>query len=690
MKSIGVDVGGTFTDLIYFDSFNGNVGIHKVATTPDDPSLGVIKGIKALCELNNFRPLDIDHIFHGTTIATNSVLECDGVKAGMITNNGFRDVLHIGRHQRVEHYSIMQQLPWQDRPLIARRHRKTVSGRLIPPKGEQLVPLNEDEVRQAAKDLLAAGVEAVAICFLFSYLNPIHEDRAKSIVQEVMPNAFVTTSSFISPQFREFERFTTTALASFIGPKVSAYIAELDKALRGLGVRGDLRIMASNGGVATPRMVVENPALTLMSGLAAGVLGGGWIGAQCEKKRIITFDIGGTSADIGISVDGSFSQTDARSTSIAGFPLLMPMLDIHTIGAGGGSIAYVDKGGAFRVGPQSAGAVPGPAAYSKGGLEPTVTDANLVLGRLEPTDFLGGDMRLNAKASNSVITSLADELGIDKLEAAAGILTILNSNMANAIRSRTVQKGLDPRKFSLVAMGGAGPLHGAEVAAMLQIPEVIVPPFPGITSALGLLTADLRYDAIRTQFQVSTTLDLNRIVSDFKAMEKELTDRFSSDGIKLSQVTFNRSGDLRYVGQGYELKVPISDGRVDANEMSAVWEKFHNIHSAEYGHAFESSPIEVVNLRVTAFGNLPKLEKMPPRKGGSLEDALLYQRNSIFNDQGVLKTFETRVYRRALMPIGMNFKGPAILLQKDSTTVVPPRSEACVHISGSIIIKMES
>ena len=690
MKSIGVDVGGTFTDLIYFDSFNGNVGIHKVATTPDDPSLGVIKGIKALCELNNFRPLDIDHIFHGTTIATNSVLECDGVKAGMITNNGFRDVLHIGRHQRVEHYSIMQQLPWQDRPLIARRHRKTVSGRLIPPKGEQLVPLNEDEVRQAAKDLLAAGVEAVAICFLFSYLNPIHEDRAKSIVQEVMPNAFVTTSSFISPQFREFERFTTTALASFIGPKVSAYIAELDKALRGLGVRGDLRIMASNGGVATPRMVVENPALTLMSGLAAGVLGGGWIGAQCEKKRIITFDIGGTSADIGISVDGSFSQTDARSTSIAGFPLLMPMLDIHTIGAGGGSIAYVDKGGAFRVGPQSAGAVPGPAAYSKGGLEPTVTDANLVLGRLEPTDFLGGDMRLNAKASNSVITSLADELGIDKLEAAAGILTILNSNMANAIRSRTVQKGLDPRKFSLVAMGGAGPLHGAEVAAMLQIPEVIVPPFPGITSALGLLTADLRYDAIRTQFQVSTTLDLNRIVSDFKAMEKELTDRFSSDGIKLSQVTFNRSGDLRYVGQGYELKVPISDGRGDANEMSAVWEKFHNIHSAEYGHAFESSPIEVVNLRVTAFGNLPKLEKMPPRKGGSLEDALLYQRNSIFNDQGVLKTFETRVYRRALMPIGMNFKGPAILLQKDSTTVVPPRSEACVHISGSIIIKMES
>ncbi|MDT2076051.1 MAG: hydantoinase/oxoprolinase family protein, partial [Planktomarina sp.] len=503
MKSIGVDVGGTFTDLIYFDPENGDIGIHKIATTPENPSLGVIAGIKVLCNLNDVKPSDIDHVFHGTTIATNAVLEGEGARTGMITNDGFRDVLHIGRHQRVEHYSIMQELPWQNRPLIARRDRKTVSGRLIPPTGEQLVPLNEAEVHAAAVDLLESGVEAVAICFLFSYLNPAHENRAKAIVQEVMPDAFVATSASISPQFREFERFTTTALATFVGPKVRAYIAGLNTALHGLGIRGDLRIMASNGGVATPRMVIENPAVTLMSGLAAGVLGGGWIGAQCGRERLITFDIGGTSADIGISVDGTFAQTDARSTSISGFPLLMPMLDIHTIGAGGGSIAYVDKGGAFRVGPQSAGAVPGPAAYGKGGSQPTVTDANLVLGRLEPSDFLGGDMKLDAAASNSVITILAGELGIDRLEAAEGILTILNSNMANAIRSRTVQKGIDPRRFSLVAMGGAGPLHGAEVATMLQIPEVIVPLYPGITSAMGLLTADLKYDAIRTQFQVS-------------------------------------------------------------------------------------------------------------------------------------------------------------------------------------------
>jgi N-methylhydantoinase A len=689
MKTIGVDVGGTFTDLIYFDPNSGDLGIHKVPTTPDDPSLGVIEGIKAICDLNGIMPADIDHVFHGTTTATNAVLEGKGARAGMITNEGFRDVLHIGRHQRVEHYSIMQELPWQNRPLIARRYRKTVVGRLIPPTGEELVPLCEAEVRTAAQQLLEKGVDAVAICFLFSYLNPAHELRAKAIVQDVMPDAFVTTSAEISPQFREFERFTTAALATFVGPKVGTYIAGLGAALHGMGIKGDLRIMASNGGVATPRMVTENPALTLMSGLAAGVLGGGWIGAQCGRKRLITFDIGGTSADIGIAVDGTFAQTDARSTSIAGFPLLMPMLDIHTIGAGGGSIAYVDKGGAFRVGPQSAGAVPGPAAYGKGGTQPTVTDANLVLGRLEPRDFLGGAMALDAAASDAVIGALAHELGIDKLEAAEGVLTILNANMANAIRSRTVQKGIDPRGFALVAMGGAGPLHGAEVAAMLQIPEVIIPPYPGITSAMGLLTADLKYDAIRTQFQVSTSCNLDWINADFDAMEADLMARFVQDGVAADDVTFERSGDLRYVGQGYELKVPFAAGLVDTNAVSTVWDAFHAIHATEYGHAFDESPIELVNLRVTAIGHTPKLEQMPQHEGAELETAFLYTRESVFREAGSLKTFETRVYRRDALPLDTSISGPAILLQKDSTTVVPPNTTACVHASGSIIITLE-
>ena len=690
MKAIGVDVGGTFTDLIYCDLETGDLGIHKVATTPGNPSIGVVEGIKTLCRQNAVMAQDIAYVFHGTTIATNAVLEAKGARTGMITNDGFRDILHIGRHQRVEHYSIMQQLPWQSRPLIKRRYRKTVGGRLIPPTGEVLYELDEEGVRQAALELLADGIESVAICFLFSYLNPEHELRAKELVEEVMPEAYVTTSSFISPQFREFERFTTTALATFVGPKVRTYIGGLNTALKELGLGGELRIMASNGGVATPRMILENPALTLMSGLAAGVLGGSWIGEKCDRSKLITFDIGGTSADIGLSIDGKFVETDARSTSIAGFPLLMPMLDIHTIGAGGGSIAYVDTGGAFRVGPQSAGAVPGPAAYGNGGTHPTVTDANLVLGRLETNDFLGGDMTLDTKAAFKVIGKLADELGLNILETAEGVLTILNSNMANAIRSRTVQKGIDPRDFTLVAMGGAGPLHGAEVAKMLQVPEVIVPVYPGISSAMGLLTADLKYEAIRTQFQISSSLDLVRIENDFNAMASELTARFAADGVDVSEVSFQRSGDLRYVGQGYELKVAINDGRINPLAVEQLWRDFHKIHETEYGHTFEDSPIEIVNIRCTAVGNLPKLTNLNPSAEGSFEAALQSTRDCVFRSSSGLDSFKTDVFKRDLLPIGQTFFGPAILLQKDSTTVLPPETSAYVHPSGSLIIKLEA
>ncbi|MBS0122707.1 hydantoinase/oxoprolinase family protein [Thetidibacter halocola] len=688
MKTIGVDVGGTFTDLVYCDLATHKVAIHKVATTPDDPSEGVMLGVTELCAQVGVPLSGIEHVFHGTTTATNAVLENAGARAGLITNEGFRDVLHIGRHQRPQHYSIRQEIPWQDRPLIARRFRKTVGGRLVPPDGSELEPLDEADVRRAAQELKAAGVDSVAICFLFSYLNPAHELRAKEIVEEVMPEAFVTASSLISPQFREFERFTTAALAAFVGPKVRRYIGGLEGALRRAGVPGDLRIMASNGGVATPAMVRERPALTLQSGLAAGVLGGGWVGAQCGRDRLITFDIGGTSADIGIVVDGTYAETDARSTSIAGFPLLMPMLDIHTIGAGGGSIAHVDRGGAFRVGPQSAGAVPGPAAYGKGGTAPTVTDANLVLGRLEAQDFLGGAMALDAEAAETVIARLAETLGLPRLEAAEGVLTILNANMANAIRSRTVQKGIDPRGFALVAMGGAGPLHGAEVARMLSIPEVIVPPHPGITSAMGLLTTDLKYDAIKTQFQVSSKVDMARIAADLDAMRNDLSERFDADHVPPETRSFARMGDLRYVGQGYELRVPIPDGPIDTAAMDEVWEAFHAAHAREYGHAFRDNPIEIVNLRLVGTGTLDKIEHMGATASGSVEGALLRRKPCVFRTEGGLETLETAVYRRDALPAGARLTGPAIILQKDSTTVVPPGATAEVHPSGSLILSL--
>ena len=366
MKMIGVDVGGTFTDIIYSDMVSGRIAIHKVSTTPDDPSRAIIQGVSEICADNEVAPGEIDYVLHGTTTATNAVLEHKGARTGMVTNEGFRDIVHIARHQRVEHYSIMQELPWQNRPLVRRRYRKVVKGRLVPPHGEELDPLDEAGVVEAARALKADGVEAVAVCFLFSYLNPAHEDRAKRILARELPGVFIVTSSAVSPQFREFERFTTASLCAFIGPTMRTYIGRLDGSLRDAGLRADLRIMASNGGVATPAMATEKPVMTLLSGLAAGVLGGAWVGALSGRRKLITFDIGGTSADIGLVVDGHYAETDARSTSIAGFPLLTPMIDIHTIGAGGGSIAYVDRGGAFRVGPRSAGAVPGPAAYGRG------------------------------------------------------------------------------------------------------------------------------------------------------------------------------------------------------------------------------------------------------------------------------------------------------------------------------------
>src|ERR1700691_5029278 len=610
MKVIGVDVGGTFTDLIFSDLDTGAMAIHKVPTTPQDPSDGVMRGIEGLLAVAHRTPEEIDLVFHATTTATNAVLEDKGANAGMITNEGFRDVLHIGRHQRVGHYWVRQGRPWQNRPLIKRRKRMVVPGRLAPPSGQELEPLDEERVRDAAIALRDAGVESVAICFLFSYLNPAHEDRAKAIVSEILPDAFVTTSYFISTQFREFERFTTAALAAFIGPKVRTYITHLDKSLKSAGLTADLRIMASNGGVATAGMVSEKPTLTLLSGLAAGVLAGAWIGGLAERRKLITFDIGGTSADIGIIVDGRLAETDARSTSIAGFPLLTPMIDIHTIGAGGGSIAYIDHGGAFRVGPRSAGAVPGPAAYGGGGNEPTVTDANVVLGRLDKNDFLGGSMALDEAAAHRVLGKLADTLGMTKIEAAEGVLTVINSNMANAIRSRTVQKGIDPRDFALVAFGGAGPLHGVEVAATLGFREVIVPPYPGITSSMGLLTTDLKYDTTRTQFQVSGNVDLDRLNTDIAAMESELSKQFADDRLDSASVKFARGGDLRYVGQGYELKIPFPDGVITKAQLDDIFSRFHETHEREYGHVFSENPIADVNVIVRRIGSLRRIEKL--------------------------------------------------------------------------------
>ena len=685
MILVGVDVGGTFTDLVLADTDGGRSHIHKVPTTTDDPSRGIVAGLLELAARAGLAPGAIDHLFHGTTIATNAVLTYDGARTGMITTERYRDVLHIARHQRPQHYSIMQEIPWQDRPLVRRRHRKVVRERIAPPTGAIETPLDEQGARLAIRELRAAGVESIAVCFLFSYLNPAHEERVRTLIAEEFPEAFVSTSASIFPQFREYERFSTAAINAFVGPKVRRYILHLETALAGAGLRAELRLMRSNGGMATARAASELPATLLLSGPAAGVLGGEWIGRLAGRRQLITFDVGGTSADIGIVTERGFAEASARDTQIGGYPVMVPMIDIETIGAGGGSIAYVDRGGAFRVGPRSAGASPGPACYGRGGTEPTVTDAAVVLGRLDPAHFLGGAMPILPERAREAIEALARQLDLSVERAAEGILTIVNSNMANAIRGVTIQKGHDPRACTLVAFGGAGPLHAVEVAELLDIPEVLVPPHPGITSAMGLLTTDLKYDHVRTEFMVNTAADSGRLQRDFEALAGSVRAQLLLDGVDEGAIRVARAADCRYVGQGYELRVPFPEGRIDDDALDGVWRAFHEQHHREYGHSFPAAPIELVVIRVTGIGALPKIS--PARlEAGSDGDGVLGRREVYFRDGGDLRTFPTTYYERSALAAGRRLEGPAVIFQVDSTTVVPPCWAARVDPSGSLVL----
>ncbi|MCM3760142.1 hydantoinase/oxoprolinase family protein [Alkalihalobacillus oceani] len=688
MILVGVDVGGTFTDIMYTDTEKRETSINKVPTTLDDPSKGVVQGIEELCEKEGIAKGLINHIFHGTTIATNAILEYDGARTGMITTKGFRDIIHIGRHQRPQNYSIMQEIPWQDRPLVQRRYRKVVSERMSPPKGDVLIPLNEEEVREAIRELKEQGVESIIVSFLFSYINSAHEQRVKEIIAEEYPEAFVTTSADVSPQFREFERFTTAAINGFVGPKVKKYISNLKKGLVHSGFTADLHIMCSNGGVGTAESVSEKPVNTLLSGPAAGVLGGWWSGTLSDKKKLITFDVGGTSADIGIITEQGIDESSARDTWIAGYPVMVPMIDIHTIGAGGGSIAYIDEGGAFKVGPRSAGSRPGPASYGHGGTRATVTDANVVLGRLDEENFLGGSMKIFSQEAEKVVGQLAEQLQLSLIETAEGILTIVNNNMANAIREKTIQKGQDPREFSLVAFGGAGPLHAVEIAQILNIPEVIIPPHPGITSATGLLTTDLKYDLIKTEFMYSHEIDFAKLNDDFKQMEQQIRLQLNEDGIETDKIALERTADCRYAGQGYELRVAMPAGEITAGSIEEAWQAFHRLHQAEYGHSFQDIPIEIVNVRLTGKGIMPKIQKTLVPEDRPLEKALLKTGKVVFRHNGELATFETDFYQREKLPAGASFAGPAIMFQKDTTTIIPPDCQAFVERNGNIIIRI--
>jgi N-methylhydantoinase A len=681
MRLAGVDVGGTFTDVIVADTESSEVWIHKVASTPEDPSKGLIAGLSSATG----DPGAVDILLHGTTIATNALLQHDGAMVGMITTRGYRDILHIARHQRPQHYSIHQEVPWQDRALIRRRYRRVVTER-IGPGGEIITPLNEDEVADVAAELRERGIEAIVIGFINSYRNSEHEERAREIVVSVAPDVFVTTSSSVFPQFREYERFTTAAINGFVGLKVRNYLQRLGSRIAESGMQAELRLMRSNGGVVTSEVAAQLPATLLLSGPAAGVLAGAHVGRTCGRENLITFDVGGTSADIGIVTPRGITEATARDTFIAGYPILVPMIDVHTVGAGGGSIAYVDSGGAFRVGPKSAGAEPGPACYGRGGEEATVTDANVVLGRLRPEYFLGGAMTIEPALAAEAVERLSGQLDLPAGETAAGIVTLVNNNMANAIRSRTIQKGHDPREFTLVAFGGAGPLHAAEVARSLEIPHVLVPIYPGLTSAMGLLSTDLKYDLIENEFMLDRDADLVKLNADFARLDAEAREQLRRDGVPDEGITLVHAADCRYVGQGYELRVRMPAGALDEEAMQAVSEEFHRLHQEEYGHVFLSNLIQIVNIRVVAVGETPKLPALPPPPEARVADAQIDEAPVQFTENGSLSKRPTAFYRRDRLPSGERVEGPAVLVQFDSTVVVPPGASAEVLPTGDVLI----
>lgn len=688
MAKIGVDVGGTFTDLILEDG-PGNVYVHKVPSTPDDQSVGVLTGIDEICKIAGISTEDVELIVHGTTVATNITIEHTGAEVGMLTTRGFRDILHIARHKRPYNFSLQFDVPWQSKPLVKRRNRIPITERLSAPEGTVETPLDEDEVRAAAELLKSRGVEAVIVCFLFAFLNNSHEQRAKAIVQEVMPDAFVSCSSDVVDVIREYERFSTTAMNAYVGPRTARYLQNLEATLGDRGIKAELRLMQSNGGISTVENCAERPVTILMSGPAGGVIGGRWCGGLSDERNIITVDIGGTSADISTIPDSRIKIMNPRDTYVGQHPVLAPMIDLTTIGAGGGSIAYLDSAGGFHVGPRSAGAHPGPVCYAEGGTEPTVTDAQVVLGRLDADQFLGGDLTIDPDLAHQAIEKkIAKPLGMSVEEAALGIIKIINSNMALAIRANSVARGFDPREFSLMPFGGAGPLHGVALAEIISAREVLVPPAPGINAAIGLLVTDIQYEFTRSVLSILNTADqsdIENINSHVDELVQQCRDSLTADGVPADQQRFHKIAECRYQGQGFELRADMPDEPLTLDNKQAVMDAFHDQHRQDYSYAFDNGVVEMMTLRVIGSAAIEPLQwpKLAKANGHAVSDALLYSRPTSF-DGGEMA--DTPRYDRGKLLAGHELSGPAIVVQHNSTTVVPPGYDARVSRYGNLHI----
>ncbi|MBI3517345.1 MAG: hydantoinase/oxoprolinase family protein, partial [Proteobacteria bacterium] len=663
----------------------------KVPTSVRDPSVGAITALEALCASAVCTLADVDYFMHGTTIATNIVLEHNGAKVGLITTAGFRDIIHIARHKRPLNFSLQLDLPWQKHPLVRRRHRLTVPERIAGPDGAVLTPLDETAVRAAVRALVADGIEAIAICFMFAFLNPAHEQRAAAIARDEAPDAFVCTSHEIIAQHREYERFSTACLNAFVGPRTVRYLRGFDTALKERGMRAELHLMQSSGGCATLQAATDRPVSLLMSGPVGGLLGGIWAGASAGVRNVISLDVGGTSADIGVAPDGQMQFKHLLNTRIGDYQAMVPMAEVDSIGAGGGSIAYVDAGGQFQVGPRSAGAEPGPCCYGRGGTEPTATDCQLVLGRVDPGGFLGGRMALDAAlAERAVETKLARPLGMSPFEAALGAIRILSHAMVQAIEINSVRRGYDPRDFALVAFGGAGPLFACDIARELAIPTVVIPSLPGLTSALGLLASDVSYDVSRTLMTSLRAPDLARMAACYTELEGQLGEQLRRDGFDAADVAMMRFADCRYEGQGYELRAAAPAGAVDTGFATGLVDAFHAEHRRQYGSFFADKAVRLVNARVVGIGRIPALKPSRIAAGGAVPEAhaLLGERTVVFEDGGRPRAVPTRRWRRDALKAGNRIDGPAIVEQMDTTTVIPTGLSARVDAYGNLVIEI--
>jgi N-methylhydantoinase A len=692
MIRVGVDVGGTFTDIVLEQTTIGagqKIFVHKVSSTPADQSIGVVQGVVDVCKIAGVSPGDIDLVLHGTTVATNMVIERKGADVGMITTRGFRDILHMARHKRPHNFSLQFDVPWQSKPLVKRRNRLVVDERLRPPTGEVEVPLALDQVEAAAELFKKRGLKSIVICFLFSFLNSEHEAQARDVVRRVIPDAFVCCSHEVVNVIREYERFSSTAMNAYIGPTTALYLRRLEGRLRENGIVAKVRIMQSNGGISTVENSSLRPVGLLLSGPAGGVIGGRWTGESSQTKNVITIDVGGTSADISVIQNGELRIKNPRDTEVAHLPVLVPMIDIDAIGAGGGSIAYLDPGGAFRVGPRSAGASPGPACYGKGGKEPAVTDAQVVLGRLDPEHFLGGDLKIDPSLARAAVEQyVATPLNLSVTDAALGILRVVNNNMALAINANSVAKGIDPRHFTLMGFGGAGPLHATALAELIRAKDTIAPLHPGITAAMGLLLTELQYEYTRSILVVANKAGkaefelVNKIVGDLKA---EAGEQLLSDGVSADMHRFTTVAECRYVGQGFELRAAMPDGPLDESNVHSVIKSFFDVHKQAYGHAFEDQLVEIITLRVVGSAATETLKLPELAHGGRANPkaAELYTRNTVFDDGNAVPTPR---YDRAKLLADDVVSGPALIVQHNSTTLVPPGYSASVLSHGDMRI----